>query len=269
MRLAIAVLILVSAARAEPRPALAAELEDLASRPLNIAEPMVFDLVCDLGAVRGTAEVNVLSVVPLDSDDPSVWEIAPEFEYAVADGFALELELPFEDGGLESIKFGAQYTFGRNGSFIHGTQVIVERLLHEDAWDAALLYIPAYRFNDTWSSISLLGIGALVGNAADDEVAALINSTLLADLTENLVLGFEVNLAWVPNGATSLLLMPQLHIELTANLQLQIGVGVLYLEGDGRTGIPSPGSPIDGGLNIVPSGSGWYPQAALRLIYNF
>ena len=66
-----------------------------------------------------------------------------------------------------------------------------------------------------------------------------------------------------------MLLMPQIHVDLSDRVQLQFGVGVLYLEGDGKTGIPSPGSPIDGGLNIVPRGSGWYPQAALRLIYNF
>jgi len=50
---------------------------------------------------------------------------------------------------------------------------------------------------------------------------------------------------------------------------LQIGVGVVYLDGDGETGIPAPGSAIEGGLNIVPNGSGWYPQIAARLIYNF
>jgi len=248
---------------------LTAAIDDVAERGLGIAEPMVFDLVCDLGAPRGTAEVNALAIIPLDGADPSVWEIAPEFEYAVADGFALELELPIEDGELESIKVAVQGTFGRRGRFIHGTQFIAERLLHDDAWDLALLYVPGYRFDDTWSTISLIGVGALVGPDVEDELGALVNTTLFADVTDHTIVGVEINLAWVPGGATSLLLMPQVHFELSDSVDLQIGVGAIYLDGDGETGVPSPGSAIEGGLNVVPNGSGWYPQIAARLIYNF
>ena len=59
----------------------------------EIAEPMVFDLVRPLGARRGELEVNALAQRNLSGPDRNV-EWAPEIEYAVADGFAVELELP-------------------------------------------------------------------------------------------------------------------------------------------------------------------------------
>jgi hypothetical protein len=61
-----------------------------------IPEPMVFDMVRPLGARRGELEVNVLGLVPLKRDGgaPAI-EWAPEVEWAIRDGFAVEFELPF------------------------------------------------------------------------------------------------------------------------------------------------------------------------------
>ncbi len=65
-------------------------VEDLEARDgPRIPEPMVFDLVRGLGARRGELEFNVLNLVPFRRGGPS-YEWAPEVEYAVFDGFAVE-----------------------------------------------------------------------------------------------------------------------------------------------------------------------------------
>lgn len=83
---------------------------------------MVFDLLRPLGAKGGEGEVNVLGLVPLRqtsrrandvpdslglvrrSPDREGREWAPEIEYAVCDGVALEFEVPMENAHLEVYK---------------------------------------------------------------------------------------------------------------------------------------------------------------------
>ena len=65
---------------------------------VRIPEPMVFDLVRGLGARRGELEVNTLVLLPMNDWDDRHVDWAPEIEYALLDGVALEFELPFEDG---------------------------------------------------------------------------------------------------------------------------------------------------------------------------
>ncbi|MGB5229070.1 MAG: hypothetical protein WBN55_12465, partial [Eudoraea sp.] len=110
----------------------------------DIPEPMVFDLVRELGARRGELEINVLAVFPLSSNSSHFVEWAPEIEYAIWDNFAVEFELPIEDGTLEALKVALQYTFGKSksGRFIHGTQFMIEKIRNKAKWDFSLLYIP-------------------------------------------------------------------------------------------------------------------------------
>ena len=80
----------------------------------DVPEPMIFDMMRPLGAKRGELEVNTLATVPLSGDDDAVhW--APEIEYAFADGFAIEGELPFVNGRLAELKLGLQASFGTTG----------------------------------------------------------------------------------------------------------------------------------------------------------
>ncbi|MHC4449971.1 MAG: hypothetical protein ACYS0E_07500 [Planctomycetota bacterium] len=239
-----------------------ADVERLGSAPyasLDIPEPMVFDLVCELGAPKGALEINALAEIPLDGDDPTPWAIAPEVEYAALDSLAFEFELPIEEGELDALKFAAQWTFGQRGRFIHGTQFIAEYLLHEYAWELSLLYVPAYRFNDTWSVLPMFGIRSLSGRHVEDEVSWLVNTTIFADLTEHWVAGFEVDAEITPSGDFAVLLMPQLHVEFGAHWVLQFGAGVLYLDGGREEDPPA----------LMHEGRGWFPHVACRLIYNF
>jgi len=93
---------------------------------LEIPEPLMFDLVRGLGADKGELEINSLADFPLNKVSERFIEWAPEIEYALFDGFAVEFEMPFENGDLEALKFAIQYTFGSsdNHRFIHGLQVI-------------------------------------------------------------------------------------------------------------------------------------------------
>src|SRR5688500_18024187 len=61
-------------------------------------EPMVFDLVDPLGAPKGELEINTLmDFVPRTGK----LEWQPEIEYAFADGYAAEFELPLENSTVQ------------------------------------------------------------------------------------------------------------------------------------------------------------------------
>lgn len=214
---------------------------------VHIPEPMVFDLVRGLGAHRGELEVNVLVEQPLSdtSDRPTDW--APEIEAAIFDGFALELELPFEDGELVAEKFAAQATFGVafDNHFIHGTQVIAEHLRHESVWELTFLYVPGIRFDKTWSALMMLGFRTVAGGEGETE--ALFNFALFADVSYRMSLGVETNYASELSGDASLLAMPQLHFEITDHFMVQAGAGVRFTLEDDES----------------------LPEATVRVIYSF
>ncbi len=212
----------------------------------RIAEPMVFDLVRPLGAKRGEGEVNVLGMVPLRSasrrtngtpdplglvrrsPDRQGLEWAPEIEYAVCDGVALEFELPLENGRLEAYKTAGQVTFGTafDHRFIHGAQAIVQYDRHPSLWTTTVLYLAGYRFNETWSVFGMVGSRAEVsGQVPRKEIELLSNATLFADLTGRLVAGVEINVGQVITGNTEALVMPQLHYEVDRHWMIQAGVG--------------------------------------------
>ncbi len=217
-------LLLAAAARAE---------EGHGEDPLVIPEPMVFDLVLALGPHRGEGEVNALVEVPLDSDHDVV-DWAPEVEVALTDSFALEFELPFEDGDLVAYKLAGQATFGTafDGAYIHGTQAIVEREKDFDLWELTFLYLAGVRFDDTWSTLVMLGFRTDAGDDAHDVTEAIFNFALFADVSDRLVLGFEADLADKLGGDATLLFMPQVHWGISHHWELQAGAGVDFLPDD-------------------------------------
>ncbi|WP_292636559.1 hypothetical protein [Novosphingobium sp.] len=68
-------------------------------------------------------------------------EWAPEIELAVADGLAVELELPFEDGHITDYKLGLQGTFGAldGGKGVHGVQYLGLYNRESGRWESSLL----------------------------------------------------------------------------------------------------------------------------------
>ncbi|MGI9546826.1 MAG: hypothetical protein ACR2MM_06305 [Flavobacteriaceae bacterium] len=206
--------------------------EQLPAKNHDIPEPMIFDLVRALGARQGELEINVLAEFPLNNASSRYIEWAPEIEYAIWDNFAVEFELPIEDDTLEALKAALQYTFGKSksGNFIHGAQFMVEKIRQTNKWDLSLLYIPAYRFNATWSVLALLGVRQQIGADSQNKTTTLLlNATIFADISERTTLGLEFNNSDPGNfdeeEELELLAMPQVHIEFSEHWSLQTGVG--------------------------------------------
>lgn len=218
----------------------------------RIAEPMVFDLIRPLGAKRGEAEVNVLGLVPLSNQSKRVDNVsdplglvrrsadrkgiewAPEIEYALCDGIAVEFEVPMEKAQLEAYKGAGQVTFGTafDHRFIHGAQVIVQYDRHPGLWTTTLLYLAGFRFDETWSVFGMFGTRAeVVGDVQNKTVELLANVTLLADVTDRVVAGIETNTSQAFDGHTEVLLMPQLHYEIDRHWMIQVGVGARFTTG--------------------------------------
>ena len=195
---------------------------DVDRHSIQIPEPMIFDLVRELGVKKGEFEANTL--FRYKDFDELDW--APEVEYGVVDGFAVEFELPFDGTTLEAYKFAAQYTFesGTTKHFVHGTQAIAEYKRQDRFWQWTLLYIPAFRLTDTWSALLMLGTRFKTGSD-DRDTEAVINASLFADLSENSIVGLETNLAAGGEQGTAWVLMPQLHYGFTEHFMLQIGAG--------------------------------------------
>lgn len=206
----------------------------------HLPEPMVFDLVRGLGARQWEVEANSLFMMPIDPDNLHL-EWAPEVEVAVADGFALELELPMVNEEVRSLKFAAQLTFGTgfDGHFIHGAQAIVEYELAHEAVETTLLYIAGVELDSTWGLLGMAGVRATVGSGVDPfALELLLNGNLFARVADILVLGMEVNYATDLSERQRLLLMPQAHISIGEHVRWQLGVG-LTASGDAKGAVAS------------------------------
>lgn len=211
-----------------------------------IPEPMVFDLVRPLGAEQGELEINTLFIQPLESgsgrEDGSLGRTdegkllwAPEIEATALDGLGLEFELPFEGLELESVKVAVQATLGVpvERHYIHGLQFIAERFLEPTLWELSLLYIPGYRIDEVWSLLGMVGARTTLGSD-HDHTEALVNLSIFADFGESTTVGLETNLGSDLEGSTHVLLMPQVHYEMSFHWMIQAGAGARFVDGDGQ-----------------------------------
>lgn len=213
----------------------------------RIPEPMFFDLVRPLGAIRGEAEINTLAMIPLNRNMGRP-EWAPEVEFAIADGLAFEFELPFEEWSLMSYKTAAQITFGKgfNDKFIHGAQGI---LVYDKAignWSPTVLYLAGIQIDETWSALAMAGLRTELGG--EDRVGRtqrLLNVSLFRHVSDYTTLGIETNTAVDVGGLSEFRLMPQFHRELWDHVMLQAGSGCLFTR------------------------EATIPEAAFRLVYSF
>lgn len=215
----------------------------------RIAEPMVFDLIRPLGATRGEGETNILAMIPLRdqsrrvnevadplglvrrSPDRGIVEWAPEIEFTVCDGIAVEFEVPIENSRTEAYKAAGQVTFGTafDHHFIHGAQAIIQYGRDSSLWTTTGLYIAGVRLDETWSLFGMLGARAeIIGPVSNKAVELLANATLFADVTDRLVAGVETNFNQVISGDIETLVMPQLHYEVDRHWMIQAGVGARF-----------------------------------------
>lgn len=213
----------------------------------RIPEPIVFDLVRPLGALKGEVEINTLGMVPLSrkigkvdgatdplglvrrSPDRQGVEWAPEIEYVLMDGLAVEFELPMETLSVEAYKVAAQATFGSlfHHRFIHGAQVIAQYNTDPRFWTTTWLYLAGVRLDKTWSLFGMVGPRFEHGETFNGfHKEFLSNVTLFADVTDRFVAGVETNFAQVLGGHSTVLVMPQVHYEVDFHWMAQAGVGV-------------------------------------------
>lgn len=209
--------------------ALAASSAALASATENhypdIPEPMVFDMIRPLGSAKGELETNVLVLAPLSGPHRGV-EWAPEIEYAFADGYAIEFELPFVNSRLSELKLGLQAAFGtlNQGNSAHGVQYlgIYDRETRE--YSSTLAYMFGHRFSERVSTMSMVGIGDVRPGVAGAKPSLIVNQAAFLDTATSTVIGLEAN--YRRGEERSLLLMPQLHQRMSSKLNLQAGMGV-------------------------------------------
>jgi hypothetical protein len=92
------------------------------------------------------------------SPDRETVEWAPEIEYAVCDGVALEFEAPMENSRSEAYKAAGQVTFGTalNYHVIHSAQVILQQNRGTSLWTTTGAYLAGMRLDDTWSVFGIV-----------------------------------------------------------------------------------------------------------------
>jgi hypothetical protein len=216
----------------------------LANEAPDIPEPMVFDMVRPLGAKRGELEANTLVQRNLSGPERAV-EWAPEIEYAIFDGFAVEAELPIEGTTITDYKMGLQGTFGTfaNGRGIHGVQYLGLYNRAGQRWESTLVYIVGLRLSERWSTLSMIGAGDVTFSGPSNRNFILNHSTFF-DLDASIHVGVEINTR--RGSDTYTLVMPQAQFALAEGLSLQTGFGA----------VRSDGEP-------------WRPRAGARLIKEF
>lgn len=214
--------------------------EKAIQKTVRIPEPLMFDLVRGLGAKQGELEINALAEFPLnDASDRGV-DWAPEIEYALFNNFAVELEFPFNNFDLEAFKVAFQWTIGssKNNKFIHGIQVLGESYIHDDILELNFLYVPAYRFNEIWSTIGLFGLMLEYGSdTPENSYTIILNASVFADINENTVIGVELNntnstFQEIDDNNMELLVLPQLHYEFDRGFSFQFGIGPRFYNGE-------------------------------------
>ncbi len=196
----------------------------------TIPEPMVFDLVRPLGAEKGEMEINTL-VESRPNRSGEAIRCAPEIELVVANGFALEFELPIRGYEIDEYKLGLQKTFGRDREkrFIHGWQTITKYSSETNNFNVTNLYIAGYRFNKKWSTLTMNGLkNNQIGQKGD--LSYLSNVSFFRHFRPSLKLGIETNYAFnhmnMSDRYNSFLVIPQLHYELGKQYSLQMGAGI-------------------------------------------
>lgn len=191
---------------------------------LGIPEPMVFDLVRPLGAAKGEFEVNSLFLAPVSGNGGFKW--APEVEYALGRGLAVEFELPLSGAQVASYKYAAQQKLPvrRTRKFTHGVQGIGEVERGREAWDVSGLYLLGVRWREQWSTMSMFG-ATHRRDQGSGRTLPLLNHTVFYERWRHTALGVETNLKGLGAAGSSVLMMPQLHVRLGQRFNLQFGGG--------------------------------------------
>lgn len=198
---------------------------------LGIPEPMIFDLVRPLGAIKGEFEINSLFEVPVAGRGPVRW--APEVEYAFRKGSAIEFELPVAGSSLEDYKIALQTTLPMKSTrpVTHGLQGIGEIAAHKGGWEATGLYIFGARWNRHWSTLSMAG-GSHRKTEASRATSPLFNHSFFYERFDRAAMGLELNSRDWRKRRVEILVVPQVHLKISNHVNLQVGTGRVWRPGE-------------------------------------
>lgn len=190
---------------------------------VEVPEPLFVDLVRSLSAEYGEWEVNSLFYHTQGYFDSFSW--APEVEFVLNSGTAIEFEFPMQGGELTNYKVAMQQrTFqSHNRTHLHGVQLIYEADNNFFHSDATLFYIVAHRFNHYLSILGLYGAKSTIESYQGLDV--LFNQSLFFNYSEEIDLGLELNYTSGDLSETSWQLIPQLHLAFEGGAKIQFGFG--------------------------------------------
>jgi hypothetical protein len=195
----------------------------MGSDELGIPEPLIFDLVRPLGSPKGELEVNLFANESAE-DKTLAW--SPEIEYVFADGYAIELELPYSNTTLQEFKIAVQGTFGTlmQGQMIHGWQVIARKGFGAQMNAGDLLYLNGSRLSSRLSTMNMVGLRKSMFESGSG-YTKLVNSAWFYDASPNYTLGLEINNEVDRQGHWRYRLTPQIHFSIKKHVSFQVGVG--------------------------------------------
>lgn len=204
-----------------------------------LPEPMVFDLVRPLGAKKGELEFNTLAIFPLRRKEKLQIDWAPEIEWAFADGYAIELELPMMNGHIEAYKVAIQGTFPipKSNSFIHGWQWISEYIREEQLMESTLLYLAGKELSSGYSIFGMLGSrhNAFVNGSEIRPRSIwnmLFNASFNRRVNKTTIISLEANYAYHFGLGQELRLIPQIQYRVNDFINIQGGFGYEWFMGD-------------------------------------
>ncbi len=200
----------------------------LSSGNPHIPEPLLFDLVRPLGAKKGELEINMLAQQNIDNG-PIEW--APEIEYAISDGLAIEFELPSENSKITDLKVALQGTLSNNfnnPNIIQGWQIIGKKNRQTGKYSSDVLYINGIRLSGKWSTLNMLGLRNTEFGSNNKHVG-LINNSVFYDLSPRYTFGLELNHEVSSKGQWRYRFTPQVHYDINSNVTIQSGVGLSRL----------------------------------------
>lgn len=224
------------------------------SLPLKLhhAEPLYIDLMRDLGARKGEKEWNVAMGV---SKNGNHYELTPliEYEWAVKDRWALEVELPFkiyssadknagksEGSKLNGIKLATQYTFLVNKE--HYTSMAVgyinelelnafrdygKKVFTGNVYNPFLVVAKGWGKNHNISTLVYAGpqfIQHFQGNHWQTDWQINTSVHYLIPNTRNFI-GMEVNKS-ITKERFNMVLRPQMRVALQDNLIVGLVAGI-------------------------------------------
>lgn len=191
---------------------------------LEVPEPLFVDLVRGLNSAKGEWEVNALIAHSQGYFRDVEW--APEIEWVVAKGMALEFEFPMIGDSLHAYKTAFQKTlFGsaRDDRTAHGIQLIYEAEKDFHYSEGTIFYILAHRWSHQLSTIILTGTRFQLQSSED--WAFLWNQSFFYNHSREVDLGLEINWTVGKSADQFLQVVPQLHLALGKGYKIQFGWG--------------------------------------------